>query len=356
MAYRRRTRVKTPKRILFPILFILVATILGGSIFGFRYYKYLFSSNIIVSNTDDPYLYIPSKANFDDLLSILSLGNYLKDLESFTWVAEKKNYNKVKGGRYLLKNGMSNSELINLLRSGRQTPLQLTFNNIRTKKQFAGYIGQKLEADSIELLNLLNDNDFLKSFNLNTETALTLFIPNTYELWWTTSAKDFISRMHKEHTRFWTSNRKSQAKAIKLSPTEVSVLASIVDEETIKKDEKPIVAGLYINRLNKGIRLQADPTIKYAINDFTVKRILNKDLEIDSPYNTYKYKGLPPGPIRIPSIAGIDAVLQHKKHKYLYMCAKEDFSGYHNFAKTLTEHNKNADRYRNALRENKIYR
>jgi UPF0755 protein len=183
-----------------------------------------------------------------------------------------------------------------------------------------------------------------------------MFIPNTYEFYWTTPAKKFIDRMNREYKSFWNENRLKKAKATDMTPIEVSTLASIVDEETVKADEKPVVAGLYINRLNKGIRLQADPTIKFAINDFTVKRILNKDLKADSPYNTYIYAGLPPGPIRIPSIQGIDAVLNHKDHKYLYMCAKEDFSGYHNFAKTLKQHNQNAERYRRALHKNRIWR
>ena len=200
---------------------------------------------------------------------------------------------------------MSNNQLINLLRSGRQTPVKVTFNNIRTKQQLAGQIAARIEADSTKFISYLNDDAFLNQFDLNTETALVLFIPNTYELWWTSSSESFMKRMHNEYTKFWNQKRLDKAKTIGLTPVEVSILASIVDEETIKTDEKPVVAGLYLNRLKKGIPLQADPTVKYALGDFTIQRILKKDLEINSPYNTYKNRGLPPGPIRIPSVAGI---------------------------------------------------
>lgn len=357
MALKQRYKRKQSGGLLFRLMILLLLVITIGGFFGRKYYQWVFAPNVTILETADPFLYIPTNSAFDDVVELLKKGNYLKDEKGFTWVANIKQYStNIKPGRYQLKNGLNNNELVNLLRSGRQTAVKVTFNNIRTREQLAGVISQRIEADSIALLDVLNNNQFFKQFNLDQETALTLFIPNTYEFWWNTSAESFIKRMHTEHTRFWNAERLKLAKACNLSPVEVSILAAIVDEETIKADEKPQVAGLYLNRLAKGIRLQADPTIKYAIGDFTVNRILNKDLETDSPYNTYMYAGLPPGPIRIPSVSGIDAVLKHTQHKYLYMCAKDDFSGYHNFAKTLSQHNQNAAKYRKALHARKIFR
>lgn len=339
------------------MMIALLVMMIAGGVFGRKYYRWVFAPNVILTETTDPFLYIPTHAEFEDVVDLLKNGNYLQEENGFRWVANLKQYStNVKPGRYQLKNGLNNNDLVNLLRSGRQTAVKVTFNNIRTREQLAGVISQRIEADSITLLNTLNDDQLFKNFDLNKETALTLFIPNTYEFWWNTSAENFVKRMHKEYLRFWTEERLQLAEACHLTPVEVSILAAIVDEETIKADEKPLVAGLYLNRLDKGIRLQADPTIKYAIGDFTVNRILNKDLETDSPYNTYMYAGLPPGPIRIPSVSGIEAVLNHTPHKYYYMCAKDDFSGYHNFAKTLSQHNQNAAKYRKALRERKIFR
>ena len=210
--------------------------------------------------------------------------------------------------------------------------------------------------DSIDIANLLTEKSILQEYNFTKQTLPALFIPNTYQVYWNISAKDFLNRMFKEYKRFWTEERQNKAKAIGLTPIEVSILASIVEEETNNKSEKPMVAGLYINRLKKGMPLQADPTVKFAWQDFTLRRITNKHLTIDSPYNTYKITGLPPGPIRIPSPEGIDAVLNYSKHNYLYMCAKEDFSGTHNFASTLSEHNRNARKYWDALNKRKIYK
>ncbi|MBI9061978.1 MAG: endolytic transglycosylase MltG [Marinilabiliaceae bacterium] len=357
MALKQRYKRKQSGGLLVRLMIALLLLITIGGFFGRKYYRWVFASNIIISETADPFLYVPTHSSFNDVLASLKKGNYLKDEKGFIWVANIKHYPaNIKPGRYRLKHGLNNNELVNILRSGRQTAVKVTFNNIRTREQLAGIISQRIEADSMALLSALNNDQLFKTFHLDQETALTLFIPNTYEFWWNTSAESFIKRMHTEHTRFWNAERLKQAETCNLSPVEVSILAAIVDEETIKADEKPQVAGLYLNRLDKGIRLQADPTIKYAIGDFTVKRILNKDLETDSPYNTYMYAGLPPGPIRIPSVSGIEAVLKHTEHKYLYMCAKDDFSGYHNFAKTLSQHNRNAAKYRKALRERKIFR
>jgi UPF0755 protein len=225
---------------------------------------------------------------------------------------------------------------------------------VRTKEDLAGKVSKYLIADSISILNLFSDENQIQKFGFTTETYRTMFIPNTYQFYWTTSAEEFAQRMKTEFDRFWNNERRKKAEQINLTPAEVTVLASIVQSETAKNEELARISGLYINRLNRGQFLQADPTVKYAVGDFTLKRILNVHLEIDSPYNTYKYVGLPPGPINFPETSAIDAVLNHERHNYIYMCAKEDFSGFHNFAVTLTEHNRNAAKYRAALNRNNI--
>lgn len=356
MTLKQRTQRKKSTKLLVLLLATLIL-ICTGILLGHRYYKYIFAPNIYLSDKQSEFLYIPSGTDYQGLIHILNKNNYLKKQKGFEWLAQQKQFTStIKAGKYKLRNNMSNNDLINLLRSGNQTPVRLTFNNIRTKQELAGIVSKYIEADSTSILYCIQDANVLKKYGFDHNTCLGLFIPNTYEFWWNTSAEGFVKRMHQEYEKFWTNERKNLANEAKLTPKEVSVLAAIVDEETIKADEKPLVAGLYINRLNKKIRLQADPTVKYALGDFSIQRVLKKDLEIDSPYNTYKYAGLPPGPIRIPSINGIDAVLNHSKHSYMYMCAKEDFSGYHNFAKTLKQHNQNAAKFHKALRERRIYR
>ncbi len=350
--------INTKKRtrnflILFAVILILAIT----AHLGYKYYGYIFKPNISTPEGKNQLIFIPGNSSFNDVVDTLERNELLIDAQGFRWVAKHKKYpERIIPGCYKIKDGMTNNELINLLRSGVQTPVKVTFNNIRTLPQLAGHIAKRIEPDSLQLITLMNDSSLIKKYGFNEATFISMFIPNTYEFYWTTSAKSFLDRMNREYRKFWNKSRTEKAEAVGLTPVEVSTLASIVDEETAKNDEKPVVAGLYLNRLKKGIKLQADPTIKYAIGDFTVKRILNKDLKIDSPYNTYLYAGLPPGPIRIPSIQGIDAVLNYKKHNYLYMCAKEDFSGYHNFSATLKQHNIYAARYRKALREKKIWR
>lgn len=333
--------------------------LMGGILGGFKIYQLYNSVTApnVTLNVESDYIYIPTGATYSDVIDILKANNFLTDVESFKWVAQKKKFpQNVKAGKYRIADDMSNNDLVNLLRSGRQTPVDLVFNKVRTKEKFAGIIGKQIEADSIEILNLINDPKYLKSFDLNVQTAFCLLIPNTYEFFWNSDAESFMKRMKKEHDRFWNNSRIKKAKKLNLNEHEVYTLASIVEEETTKNDEKQRLAGVYVNRLKRGMRLQADPTVKFAIGDFTIKRVLNKHLEYDSPYNTYRYAGLPPGPICIPSITSIDAVLNHEKHSYLYFCAKDDFSGYHAFAKTLREHNQNADKYRRALNRNRIYR
>lgn len=339
------------------ILLVVTLLLLIALLAGLRYQKAIFGVNVNTGLQEKADLYIPSNPTFDEVVELLTLSDVVVNIKNFKWLAHKKGYtSNPKGGRYVLTNGMTNNELVNLLRSGNQTPVNVTFNNIRTVEELAAQLAQKLEPDSAQFLNVLKDSELLHSLGFKNETILAMIIPNTYELFWTTTPEGFLKRMKQEHDRFWNESRTQKAQEIRLSPLEVAILASIVDEETIKADEKPVVAGLYLNRLDRGMRLQADPTIKFVLGDFTISRVLSRDLKIDSPYNTYLYAGLPPGPIRMPSISGIDAVLNHEKHGYLYMCAKDDFSGYHNFAKTLHQHNQNAAKYRQALRRLRIYR
>ena len=251
---------------------------------------------------------------------------------------------------------MSINTLLNKLRSGNQDAQSVTIGKFRTKESLAGRLAKKFEFDSAQMLASMNDNELMQSFGLNSEQALALFVPNTYEFYWNTSPEDLLQRMSKESDRFWNDGRNKKLEATGLSRVQAIILASIVDEETNMNDEKANIASVYLNRLRKGMLLQADPTVKFALQDFSLRRILNKHLQYDSPYNTYIYKGLPPAPICIPSAASIDAVLENKNTNYYYFCAKEDFSGYHNFASSIEEHNINATKFRNALNQRKIYK
>lgn len=257
-------------------------------------------------------------------------------------------------GRYESQPGESTLMFFRKIRNGRQTPLNLTIPSVRTMDRLASYLGNKLMIDSAEIARTLYDSIACRKLGFDTATIACLFIPNTYQIYWNTSLDDFLNRMSKENKRFWTEERQQKARNAGLSTNQVITLASIVDEETAANAEKPAVAGMYLNRLKRGMPLQADPTIKFALKDFSLRRIYHKHLDIQSPYNTYRNIGLPPGPIRIPSVAGIDAVLNHEKHDYLYMCAKEDFSGRHNFARTYQEHLRNAAKYTKALNERGI--
>ena len=312
-----------------------------------------FSLKLFRSNTnkqfDQGYLYIPTGSNLDDVVAIIKAQNILNNTESFKWVASKMNFKNIKPGKYKITKGLSNIELVRLLRSGKQEPIKLTFQNIRLKTDFAGYIGKNFEIDSSAFLNMLDSIDLVRQYGFDEETIFCMFIPNTYELYWNTSKEKFFERMQKEYVKFWNTERLAQAKAIGLSPVQVSILASIVDQEALLNREMVRIAGVYMNRLNRGIKLEADPTVIFANGDFTVKRVLYKLLQKDSPYNTYKYIGLPPGPICMPSVAAIDAVLHFEKHNYIYFCAKEDFSGLHNFASNVTEHQMNARKFQQAL-------
>lgn len=332
------------------IAIILVALLIVGGFLAYKAYSYAYSPNI--SCNGEEFIYVPTGSNYDDLVSILEKSGCINDMESFKAVAKFKKYGeKILPGKYKLEDGMTNNALVNMLRSGRQTPVNVTFISVRTLDILAGKAATNIEADSASIAQMLKDEETAKKYGFNKQTFCSMFIPNTYEFYWNTSAEEFIQRMADEYKNFWNDERKAKANELGLSQSQVSTLASIVESETQKNDEKARIAGVYINRLKKDWLLQADPTVKFAAGDPTIKRILNKHLEINSPYNTYKYKGLPPGPICIPSTSSLNAVLNYEHHSYMYFCAKEDFSGYHNFATTNAQHEANARRYHEALRK-----
>ncbi|MDO6743795.1 endolytic transglycosylase MltG [Tenacibaculum soleae] len=338
------------------IIYIAIAIIfLIGGITGFNFYQKIFSKAV----TKNGAVYIKSDDTFEDLKKQLS--NYINTPEDFIWVAKKKKFTKPKGGKYILKKGMSLNDMVNLLRSGNQTPIKLSFNNQDSLEKLAGRIAQQIETDSISLIKVMKDEDFLAKNSFNQKNALGMYIPNSYEFYWNTSAEKFRNKMLTEYNRFWNSSRLEKAKKLNLSKKEVITLASIVQKETAKKSERPIVAGLYLNRLRDSWPLQADPTVIYAIKqfkgkDFVVKRVLNKDLKIKSPYNTYQNTGLPPSLIAMPDVSSIDAVLNYKKHNYYYMCASVDKIGFHDFANSLAQHNRNAAKYQRWITQRGINR
>ncbi len=350
----KKGRFTLLKRIVL-LFFMFLSAAVGIAVY--YAYKTIYQPNVVVQS-GETYFYIKTGYTFTDVVNALYEQGIIQNRNTFSWVAERKKYHTaVKPGKYRLKQGMSNNELINLLRSGEQEPVKVTFITTRTKEQLAGKVARNIEADSLGILTRLNDADFCRQYGMNTTSIITLFLPNTYEFYWNTSADEFIVRMASEYKKFWNEERIQLARAIGLSQTQVATLASIVQaEQSIHRSEWPRVAGLYLNRLRIGMPLQSDPTLIYALGDFTIKRVLNKDKEINSPYNTYKNLGLPPGPILLPETKAIDAVLKYEKHDYLYMCAKEDFSGYHNFSKTLSQHNIYAQRYREALNKRNIMR
>lgn len=353
MSIEPKSRAMTFPRIGKYIIIFFAAAFIVVGVRGYQLYQFVFQENV----RNDYVIFITKEDTYKTISSRLETDEVLTSIKAFKWVSKKKNYpSNIKPGRYKLKKGMTTNKLVNMLRSGAQAPVDVTFNNMRFKEDLAGKVSKYIQADSLAILNLFSDEKQITEWGFTAETYRTMFIPNTYEMYWTSSAKEFAERMQSEYNKFWNDDRKKKAKAINLSPEQVSILASIVQSETIKKEELPRVAGLYINRLQRGIPLQADPTVKYAVGDFSIKRVLNKHLEIDSPYNTYIHAGLPPGPICFPEVTSIDAVLNYEKHKYIFMCAKEDFSGYHNFAVTNAQHERNAAKYRAALDKNKIFK
>jgi len=333
------------KRIL--LIIVLIGLVVGG-IFAYNVYGAIFTPNTAFDN-DEATIFVRSQDSFEDVKSYLE--PLLKDMTTFTQIADKKGYSSnVKAGKYAIRHGMNNNDIVNALRS-KNIPVKVAFNNQERLEDLAGRIAQQIEPDSLTLLNAFQDAEFLKENSFDANTKLAMYIPNSYEFFWNTSATKFRDRMLKEYHRFWNEDRKAKAKALNLDLTEVVSLAAIVHKETAKVDERPRVAGLYLNRIRKGMLLQADPTVIYALKkhqnnfDLVIKRVLYADLELDSPYNTYKYRGVPPGPITMPDISAIDAVLSSEKHNYIYMVANIEDFGYHKFAETAAQHNQNKVQY-----------
>ncbi len=336
------------------IVAIVILLIIGLAFTGLNYYLKYFGANV----TDkQEYLYIHTGSNFNDVYKTIREQGIVKDSATFSWAAENMNYvNRVKPGRYHLHAGMSNRRLINMLASGSQEPVTLSFHNLRLKEQFAGFVSKKIEPDSATILRLLDSAAFVQQYGFTTDNVYTMFLPNSYQLYWNTSPEKFFKRMYANYEKFWTPERKQKAAAIDLNPIQVSILASIVDAEALHDDEMPTIAGLYLNRLKKGMKLESDPTVIFAENDFTIRRVLSRYLSINSPYNTYLHTGLPPGPIMMPSVNAVNSVLDYQKNNYLYMCAKEDFSGNHNFATNMADHLINARKFQEALNQRNIKR
>ena len=313
-------------------------------------YVYCQISAPLLSGTDTHYLYIDDDDTADSVFAKLRPACTQQGLKGLQRLAGHYDYgSRVRTGRYAIAPGRRALDVFRQLRNGQPTPVMLTVPEVRTMDRMAGRLAQKLMLDSAALARALCDQEYCRRLGYDTATIACLFVPNTYEVWWNTSLDALMQRMQREHDAFWNAGRRQKAEALGLTPDEVVTLASIVDEETANNAEKPMIAGMYLNRLKRGMLLQADPTVKFALGDFALRRILNKHLEVESPYNTYKHAGLTPGPIRVPSVAAIEAVLNPARHDYLYMCAKEDFSGTHNFARTLGEHMQNARRYQQAL-------
>jgi len=322
----------------------------------FKVYKTLFLPSVDLESSTEKYFFIPTGSEYEEVLAQLREKKLVSDEKGFEWLAKKKNYAaNVHPGRYRIEKNMTNNQLLNMLRSGTQEPLMVSFNNIRTLEDLAGVIGRQLEPDSLEFIKAFRDTKIMADYNFTKETFPSMFIPNSYEFYWNSSPKRFIERMSAEYIAFWSKGRHKKAGELGLTAIEVSILASIVDQESLHDDENQRIAGVFINRIRTKIPLQSDPTIIFAYQDFSMRRVLNKHKTIDSPYNTYKNRGIPPGPISIPSVSAIDGVLNYEKHSYLYFCAKDDFSGYHNFAKNLSQHNENARLYQKALNRRKIY-
>ena len=338
-------------------IFIILILVLG-LVVGYYYYDIFLKTNTKF-NKDYIFLHVPTSSDQNQLLD--SLKNYLIDMPKFIEAANYKGYlDNIKPGRFKIINGNNNTEIINSLRS-QNIPLKVTFNNIETINQLFGRISLKIEADSLSLVKVFSEREFLNDLNLNNESVFSLFIPNTYEFFWNTSALQFRERILKEFDIFWNDDRINKSKKINLNPIEVMTLASIVQKETPKVDERPTIAGVYLNRLDKRMKLQADPTVVYTIKkrdgfDTKIRRVLYKDLRIKSPYNTYVNRGLPPGPIVTPDISAIEAVLNPLDHSFIYFVADVSNPGYHLFSRTNAEHNQKKRQYTKWLRERNIRR
>jgi UPF0755 protein len=337
------------------LLALVVISVLVLTYFSYTIYEAVFSPNTVFQ-TNEKSLYISKTDNYDSLIK--KLTPLLKDIYSFEQVAERKQY-RPKAGHFILKKGMNNNEIVNLIRS-QNTPVNITFNNAESLEELSGNLALQLDLSSEEILKAFHSHPDLK--DMKAQEMLSVFIPNTYEVYWNTNAEDLTKRLMSEYLKFWTNERIEKQQQLDLTRLEVAILASIVQKETTKVEERPRVAGVYINRLKRSMKLEADPTVVHAIKlkynkpDTIIRRVLYKDLKIDSPYNTYKYYGLPPAPLIMPDVSSIDAVLNYEKHNYLFFVADITKPGYHKFAKTLNEHNRNASTYRKWVNEQGIYR
>lgn len=336
------------------VLVLLLVSI--GGYYAWRMWKEVFGPGVHFPGPVKVLL-IPKGADFAQVMDSLRAEGLVKDERTLHWLAKQKQYvGKVRSGRYVVPSGMSMNALINKLRSGEQDPVRITFTNIRNIPQLAGQVSKYIEADSTEVIDEILSPRTAQRLGFTRQTIISLFLPNTYEVWWTVTPKALIDRFAKEYRHFWNADRQAAAKALGLSQSEVSTLASIVQAETGKAADAPTIASVYLNRLRIGMPLQADPTLKYALGMDSLNRLLTGDMRIDSPYNTYTHTGLPPGPINLPEPRFIDAVLHPAQTDYLYFCAREDLSGYSNFARTYPQHLVNARRYQRALNERGIYR
>ena len=345
MPRRKRKHKSSTKWIVKAVL--IAALVCAGAVY------YVFFTSMSKTGKEE-YLYIDSNDNIDSVYTKLAPISKSHSLWAFKKLATWKKYgDHIRTGRYVI-NTEGAFQTFRHIRNGIQAPVSISINSVRTKEKLAQLVGKKLMMDADELLAALNDSARCAELGYTPQTIIAMFIPNTYQFFWNISCESFLERMKNETNKFWTQERKDKAKEAGLTPVEVMTLASIVDEETANVGEMPKVAGMYLNRLRIGMLLQADPTVKFANGNFEARRIYNSMLTVDNPYNTYRYKGLPPGPIRIPSLQSVEAVLNYAHHDYLYMCAKEDFSGTHNFAKTYSEHMQNAARYAKALNERGI--
>jgi UPF0755 protein len=337
------------------ILTIVVVTVLLSS-FTFYFYQVIYAPNFLVEKASR-HLYLPTGATFEDVQKIIYKQKFVNDPVAFGMLAKFMDYDEmVKPGRYLIDQNASNLDVIRKLRIGDQDPVRITFSQARYFADMASKLTANIELDSSDLLTLLEKPETAAQYGFDRQSFPCMFIPNTYEVYWTISADELLVRMKSEYDQFWTDERLQKARSIGLTPIQVAILASIVQAEISHYDEASAVAGLYLNRLERNMFLQADPTLVFAIGDFSIRRVLNIHKQVESPYNTYKYIGLPPGPINFPSIKSLDAVLDAEDHNYLYMCAKADFSGYHDFSTNLRDHQNKARNYQKALNKARLYR
>lgn len=340
------------------VLLLLGALALGVST-GVACYFYveLFKPNVNAPQ-QGKLIYIATGSTKSDVLSYIVKNRVVKDFATFGRAVERLSYGrKIYAGCYKITPGMGNKQLIRMLASGAQAPVEVSFHSVRTRRRLAGVIARQVELDSASLLHAMTDEALADSFGFTSENFMAMFIPNTYEFYWSVSVGDFMKRMYREWNSFWQSNgREQKLERLGLSRVEAVILASIVAEETHKVDEMPTIAGVYVNRLRRRVALQADPTVRYAVGNFAIRRVLDSHTKIQSPYNTYRRQGLPPGPICTPSTAAIDAVLSYEEHSYMFFCAKADFSGYHAFSKTFAQHVSYATAYQRALNRMKVFR